>query len=102
MILSDALSNFSYSEALVVGVGVELCRLLSELKLKAIGHVLRNSQDISDLDNVFNLDISSAWLNQISSELSQCRSSATLSSAITGLLRSRIALRMSEDDWNAK
>lgn len=101
MILGDIMSNYSYSEALAVGIGVELCRLLCELKMKAVGHVLRASNDelIEELDSNFVLDINSAWLSQISTELGKCRSSASLSSAIIDLLQTRIAVRMSQDDW---
>lgn len=70
IILTDMLHSYAHSEALVIGIGVELCRLLCELKMKAVGFVLQPNIELTkELDPIFILNISNSWLQQISQEL---------------------------------
>src|SRR3990167_1334879 len=95
IVLSDMLHNYSHSEALAIAIGVELCRLLCEFKMKAVGYVLQPNVDLPyDLHN-FVLDITEQSLFQISNDIKV----SSINDVVINFLCNRIAVYTTKEDW---
>lgn len=98
LMLNDMLQHYTQSEALVISIGVELCRLLTELKMKAIGYVLQPNIELpQELDSLFMLNVNNSLLQQISQELQS--PNAKLPDVVISFLRKRVAVCTKIEDW---
>jgi small GTP-binding protein len=87
LIIRDTLSNQRISESLAVGMGVELCRVLCEIKMQAVGCAMHQETATEfPIELEFSLQLRDQWLESIAQRINETSLPSTVDYWMTQLV----------------